>query len=58
MKGFFMLLSHAAPLIHEYCLSALPPRGECTMHNCPGTSKGQFITIPLMPQLRRIFEGV
>ena len=62
MKGFFMkLFPHAAPLIHEYCsycLSALPPNGACAMPNCPGTSKGQFITIPLIPQLRRIFEGV
>ena len=62
MKGFFMkLFPHAAPLIHEYCsycLSALPPSGACAMPYCPGTTKGQFITIPLIPQLRRMFEGV
>ena len=62
MKGFFMnLFPHAAPMIHEYCsycLSALSSNGVCAMPNCPGTTKGQFITIPLTPQLRRMFEGV
>lgn len=62
MKEFFTkLLPHATPLVHQYCsycLSALPSNGACAMANCPGTTKGQFITIPLTPQLKRIFEGV
>ena len=60
IKAFFMeLFPHARPLIHEYytyCLAALPINGVCGTLNCPGTA-AQFLTIPLVPQLKRIMEG-
>ena len=61
MKSFFMeLFPHATPLIHEdctYCLAALPDNGVCATFNCPATGQGQFLTLPVAPQLRRILEG-
>ena len=62
IKTFFSdLFPHASPVVHEFCSFCLSPlSGDevCSMPNCRGVDKGQFISLPLGPQLKKLMEGM
>ena len=62
IKSFFQdLFSHTNPNVHEFCSFCLSPlSGDevCSTPHCRGVDKGQFITLPLAPQLKKMMEGM
>ena len=61
VKGLFMeMFPHSMPSVHnycEYCLSMLTSDGVCSTDGCSGLKRGQFISLPLAPQLKKIMES-
>ena len=61
IQSFFQdLFPHTAPVVHEFCSFCLSPlSGDeiCSTPNCRGIDKGQFTSLPLTPQLKKMMEG-
>ena len=63
LKRFFCgMFPSASPTIHYYCTfcqsKLTEQESNCTTNGCPGKEKGQFISVPLGPQIKRIMEGI
>ena len=62
LKRFFCgLFPGTSPIVHYYCSFChsrlLEQESNCSTNGCPGNDKGQFISVPLGPQIKRIMEG-